>query len=52
MADVEYRALTGTGKMRHPSFKGDRVAARISGKLLGAEQPASRVPEARHNTTP
>jgi bifunctional non-homologous end joining protein LigD len=24
MVDVEYRALTGTGKVRHPSFKGIR----------------------------
>jgi bifunctional non-homologous end joining protein LigD len=24
LVDVEYRALTGTGKLRHPSFKGIR----------------------------
>jgi len=24
LADVEYRALTGDGKLRHPSFKGLR----------------------------
>ena len=24
LADVEYRALTGDGKLRHPSYKGIR----------------------------
>jgi bifunctional non-homologous end joining protein LigD len=24
LADIEYRALTGEGKLRHPSFKGLR----------------------------